>query len=58
MKIKKDNILDLINEIHDNFNKNSLILFKIALISIDKMFYFLDFLDVLKANYGGKMMCV
>ena len=51
---KQDNIQDLISEIHDNLNKNSLILLKIALISIDKMFYVLDFLDVLKANYNGK----
>ena len=51
---KQEDIQDLINEIHDNLNKNSMLLLKTALISIDKMHYVLDFLDVLKANYDGK----
>ena len=51
---KYDEINDLINEIYVNLNKNALILLKTALISLDNMYYVLDLLDVLKANYGGK----
>lgn len=54
MKIKKqDSIVDLIDEINNNLNKNVLNLLKTALISIDNMNYVLDLLDVLKANYDG-----
>ena len=35
-------------------NKNAIILLKTALISIDNMYFVLDLLDVLKANYDGK----
>ena len=51
---KQDDIKDLISKIYNILNKNSIILLKIALISIDKMHYVLDFLDVLKSNYDGK----
>lgn len=51
---EQESIKDLIIEIHSNLNKNALILLKTALISMDKMHYILDFMDVLKANYDGK----
>ena len=51
---KQDDIKDLISKIYNILNKNSIILLKIALISIDKMHYVLDFLDVLKSDYDGK----
>ena len=51
---KQEDIIDLIDEIYDNLNKNALILLKTALISLDNMCYVLDLLDVLKANYDGK----
>jgi len=50
---KQDSITDLIDEIKNNLNKNTLKLLKTALISIDNMNYVLDLLDVLKANYDG-----
>lgn len=50
---KQDSIVDLIDEINNNLNKNVLNLLKTALISIDNMNYVLDLLDVLKANYDG-----
>ena len=54
-KNKKHNeINSLISEISNNLNKNALILLKTALISMDNLYYVLDFLDVLKANYDGK----
>ena len=51
---KHDKISSLISEINDNLNKNTLILLKTALISMDNMCYVLDLLDVLKTNYDGK----
>ena len=51
---KHDEITSLIEEIIDNLNKNAIILLKTALISIDNMYFVLDLLDVLKANYDGK----
>ena len=55
IKIKKhDEINSLISEISNNLNKNALILLKTALISMDNLYYVLDLLDVLKANYDGK----
>ena len=51
---KQEDIIDLIDEIHENLNKNALNLLKTALISMDNMYYVLDFLDVLKSNYDGK----
>ena len=45
-------------KIHQYFNENKkhdeIILLKTALISMDNLYYILDFLDVLKANYDGK----
>ena len=51
---KQYDIINLIDEIYDNLNKNALILLKTALISMDNMYYVMDLLDVLKANYDGK----
>lgn len=51
---KNEEISNLISEINDNLNKNALILLKTALISMDNMYYVLDLLSVLKANYNGK----
>ena len=51
---KHDEINSLISEISNNLNKNALILLKTALISMDNLYYVLDLLDVLKANYDGK----
>ena len=51
---KQDSITDLIDEINNNLNKNTLKLLKTALISIENRNYVLDLLDVLKANYDGK----
>ena len=51
---KHNEISVLINEINANLNKNALILLKTALISMENMYYVLDLLDVLKANYDGK----
>ena len=51
---KHDEINSLISEICNNLNKNALILLKTALISMDNLYYVLDLLDVLKANYDGK----
>ena len=51
---KHNEISVLINEINANLNKNALILLKTALISMENMYYVLDLLDVLNANYDGK----
>ena len=51
---KHDEIYSLISEISNNLNKNALILLKTALISMDNLYYVLDLLDVLKANYDRK----
>lgn len=39
---------------NDNLNKNALILLKTALINADNMYYGIDLLDVLKANFDWK----
>jgi len=55
MKTKKfDTINDLIRKINNDLNKNTLILFKAALISMNNRNCFLYLLDVLKTNYDGK----
>ncbi|MFM5882943.1 hypothetical protein [Methanobrevibacter gottschalkii] len=55
---KQDDIIDLIDEIRKNLNKNALNLLKTALISVDNMSYVLDFLDVLKANMMENILLV
>ena len=51
---EKPEIPEIINKIKTNLKKNSIKLLKIALTSMDKMYYVLDLLEVLKANYDGK----
>ena len=51
---EKPEIQEIINKIKTNLKKNSIKLLRTALTSMDKMYYVLDLLEVLKANYDGK----